>query len=138
MMKLGIISDTHNLIRPEVRDALSGCDFILHGGDISKQEILDELAEIAPEFSCLYLNGDLSPEEVEKAGLNGVAYSKKIFREHPEWVKDFIARGIKTDVWVINDPEEAKEFIEMGLEQIETDQPLMLRAVLGDREQKAE
>ena len=53
-------------------------------------------------------------------------------------MKDFIARGIKTDVWVINDPEEAKEFIDMGLEQIETDQPLMLRAVLGDREQKAE
>ena len=96
------------------------------------------LAEIAPEFSCLYLSGDLSPEEVEKEGLNGVAYSKKVFREHPEWVKDFIARGIKTDVWVINDPEEAKEFIDMGLEQIETDQPLMLRSVLGDREQKAE
>lgn len=101
-------------------------------------KVCKQLAEIAPEFSCLYLSGDLSPEEVEKAGLNGVAYSKKIFREHPEWVKDFIARGIKTDVWVINDPEEAKEFIEMGLEQIETDQPLMLRAVLGNREQKAE
>ncbi len=96
------------------------------------------LAQIAPEFSCLYLSGNLSPEEVEKEGLNGVAYSKKVFREHPEWVKDFIARGIKTDIWVINDPEEAKEFIEMGLEQIETDQPLMLREVLGDREQKAE
>lgn len=96
------------------------------------------LAQIAPEFSCLYLSGDLSPEEVEKEGLNGVAYSKKVFREHPEWVKDFIARGIKTDVWVINDPEEAKEFIDMGLEQIETDQPLMLREVLGDREQRAE
>lgn len=96
------------------------------------------LAKIAPEFSCLYLNGDLSPEEVEREGLNGVAYSKKIFREHPEWVKDFIARGIKTDIWVINDPEEAKEFIDLGLEQIETDQPLMLRSVLGDREQRAE
>ena len=101
-------------------------------------KVCKQLAEIAPEFSCLYLSGDLSPEEVEREGLNGVAYSKKVFREHPEWVKDFIARGIKTDVWVINDPEEAKEFIEMGLEQIETDQPLMLRAVLGDREQKAE
>ena len=41
MVKIGILSDTHNLLRPEVTDALQGCKFILHAGDISKQEILD-------------------------------------------------------------------------------------------------
>ena len=47
-MKIGIISDTHSLLRREVIDALQGCDFILHGGDISSQDILDRLEEIAP------------------------------------------------------------------------------------------
>ena len=47
-MKIGIISDTHNLLRPEVIDALQECDFILHGGDISAQNVLDRLEEIAP------------------------------------------------------------------------------------------
>ena len=47
-MKVGIISDTHDLLRPEVIDALQGCDTILHGGDISSQRILDRLEEIAP------------------------------------------------------------------------------------------
>ena len=47
-MKTGIISDTHNLLRPEVINALQGCDLILHGGDISAQNILDRLEEIAP------------------------------------------------------------------------------------------
>ena len=47
-MKIGILSDTHDLLRPEVTDALRGCDFILHGGDISSRRILDQLEQIAP------------------------------------------------------------------------------------------
>jgi len=47
-VKIGIISDTHNLLRPEVIQNLQGCDAILHAGDISSQEILDQLERIAP------------------------------------------------------------------------------------------
>ena len=47
-MKIGILSDTHDLLRPEVIEALQGCDYILHGGDISSQKILDQLEQIAP------------------------------------------------------------------------------------------
>lgn len=47
-MKLGIISDTHGLLRPEVAPALEGVDQILHIGDVGKISILDELAKIAP------------------------------------------------------------------------------------------
>ena len=48
MMKIGIISDTHDLIRPEVAEHLQGCDCILHGGDICSQRILDQLERLAP------------------------------------------------------------------------------------------
>ena len=47
-MKVGLLSDTHDLLRPEVIDALQGCDYILHGGDISSRKILDQLEQIAP------------------------------------------------------------------------------------------
>jgi len=47
-LRLGLISDTHNLLRPEAIEALQGVDTILHLGDICKQEILDQLALIAP------------------------------------------------------------------------------------------
>jgi len=47
-LKVGILSDTHDLLRNEVIDALQGCDAILHGGDISSQKILDRLEKIAP------------------------------------------------------------------------------------------
>lgn len=49
-MKIGIISDTHGLLRPEVIDALKDCEAILHGGDINRQEIADRLEEIAPVY----------------------------------------------------------------------------------------
>ena len=47
-MRIGILSDTHNLLRPEAKEALKGCDVILHAGDICEQKILDELQRIAP------------------------------------------------------------------------------------------
>lgn len=48
MTRIGLISDTHGLLRPQALDFLQGCDHIVHGGDIGSQEILDQLARIAP------------------------------------------------------------------------------------------
>jgi uncharacterized protein len=47
-MKIGVISDTHGLLRPEVKPALKGVSQILHLGDVGKISILDELRKIAP------------------------------------------------------------------------------------------
>lgn len=47
-MKLGLISDTHDLLRPEVLAALTGVDAVLHAGDINSRKILDQLRTIAP------------------------------------------------------------------------------------------
>lgn len=51
MHRIGIISDTHGLLRPEVAEALRECDEILHGGDINNARILDELNSIAPTYA---------------------------------------------------------------------------------------
>jgi putative phosphoesterase len=45
---VGVISDTHGLLRPEAVEALRGCDRILHAGDVGAPEILETLAQIAP------------------------------------------------------------------------------------------
>lgn len=49
-MKIGVLSDTHGLLRQQVVDHLSGCDAILHGGDINNQGILLTLQSIAPVY----------------------------------------------------------------------------------------
>ena len=47
-MRIGVISDTHGLLRPEALAALRNSDRILHAGDIGNPEILDSLRELAP------------------------------------------------------------------------------------------
>ena len=47
---VGVISDTHGLLRPEAVDALRGVELILHAGDVGKPEVLDELRRLAPTF----------------------------------------------------------------------------------------
>ena len=48
MLRIGLISDTHGLLRPEALAFLRGADRIVHGGDIGDASILHALAEIAP------------------------------------------------------------------------------------------
>jgi putative phosphoesterase len=47
-MRIGLIADTHGLMRPEALVALHGCDHILHAGDIGDPAVLDALAALAP------------------------------------------------------------------------------------------
>lgn len=48
MTTIGVISDTHGLLRPEAIAALQGCELILHAGDIGKAQVLEALEAIAP------------------------------------------------------------------------------------------
>ncbi|WP_217475963.1 metallophosphoesterase family protein [Stutzerimonas stutzeri] len=47
-MRIGVISDTHGLLRPEALAALGGCERIIHAGDIGKPEVLAGLRALAP------------------------------------------------------------------------------------------
>lgn len=47
-LRIGLISDTHGLLRPEARAFLAGSDHIVHAGDIGDPRILDELRALAP------------------------------------------------------------------------------------------
>ena len=47
-MEIGVISDTHGLLRPEAVAALEGSDLIIHAGDVGNSEILERLSAIAP------------------------------------------------------------------------------------------
>jgi putative phosphoesterase len=56
-MRLGVISDTHGLLRPEVFDAFAHVDHILHAGDIGSLELLAELEALGP-VTAVYGNTD--------------------------------------------------------------------------------
>jgi uncharacterized protein len=60
MFRVGLISDTHGLLRPEARAFLQGSDYIVHAGDVGHPGILDELAKLAP-VTVVRGNNDKGP-----------------------------------------------------------------------------
>jgi putative phosphoesterase len=73
-VRIGLISDTHGLLRPEAVDALQGVDRIIHAGDIGNSNILEQLAAIAPVIAVRGNNDNaewakgIPTEETMKAG----------------------------------------------------------------------
>jgi putative phosphoesterase len=66
---VGLISDTHGLVRPEVFEALEGVALILHAGDVGGHDVLDELHTIAP-VRAVYGNTDPPDERGLAATIN--------------------------------------------------------------------
>jgi len=59
-MKIGVISDTHGLLRPEALAQLAGSEVILHAGDVGKGNILAQLGELAPVHA---IRGNIDRDE---------------------------------------------------------------------------
>ena len=77
-MRVGVISDTHGLLRPEALELLRGCDHILHAGDLGKAEILDTLRALAPTTA---IRGNIDQEGIcaelpvtEAVELSGILF----------------------------------------------------------------
>jgi putative phosphoesterase len=60
MLRVGLISDTHDLLRPEALELLRGSDHIIHAGDLCSPRILDELGTLAP-VTAVRGNNDRGP-----------------------------------------------------------------------------
>lgn len=92
-MLIGLISDTHGLLRPEVHDALAGVELILHAGDVCSDTILDELMLIAPVYAvCGNCDDPWTPGlslkiEMELGGLRvHVSHGHELGRPKPAQV----------------------------------------------------
>ena len=81
IIRIGILSDTHGLLREQVLQELQGCSVILHGGDINRQEILDRLGEIAP-VHVVRGNNDKEWAEHLPFFLDLQLYGLRIFMTH--------------------------------------------------------
>ncbi len=83
-MDIGIISDTHGLVRPEVYPAFEGVDLILHAGDIGGSDVLIELQPIAPVKA---IAGNIDGDLLQKLGeaLTLTLLQRTIHLRHVPW-----------------------------------------------------
>ncbi|TPQ27079.1 metallophosphoesterase family protein [Methylomonas koyamae] len=95
--RLGIISDTHGLLRPEALAALGGCERILHAGDVGKPEVLQALRELAPVTAVRGNNdkGAWAEELPESARLTVAQIGIYLIHDLAELALDPAAAGIR-------------------------------------------
>jgi putative phosphoesterase len=80
-MLIGLIADTHGLVRPEVFGALDGVELILHAGDVGGAHVLDELRAIAP-IQAVYGNVDAPGDPNLSASIDWRAGNLRIHVSH--------------------------------------------------------
>jgi len=80
-MRIGLIADTHGLVRPELFDALAGVDCLLHAGDVGGRAVLKELETIAP-VRAVYGNVDLPGDPYLESAVHLTVDGRTIHVSH--------------------------------------------------------
>ena len=94
-------------------------------------DALEEFIKYAPKGTPVYyLNGEKTPQQLHKLGAAGMDYNIRVFKKHPEWIKECHDLGMKVNVWTVNKEEDMKWCIEQGVDFITTNEPELLQKLL--------
>lgn len=75
----------------------------------------EKLASMGLGKVTSYLSGNMPPSDVAKAQIGGIDYNFSVFKNHPNWIDEAKALGLKTIVWTVNDKNMVKDFIDKGV-----------------------
>ena len=90
----------------------------------------ERLSELLPEFDVQYLEGDLKPSKVKKAGIRGIDYKYKVLLLHKKWVAQARNKGMSTNSWTVNKEKDMKAILNMKIDMLTTDYPLHARYLM--------
>ncbi|CAA7388013.1 glycerophosphodiester phosphodiesterase family protein [Chryseobacterium fistulae] len=89
--------------------------------------ICKEIKKHAPSFKVQYLNGELSPEQIMKEGLDGLDYHYDVFQKNPTWIAEANRLGLITNSWTVNDITVFNQLKKQGIGFITTNIPNELK-----------
>ena len=96
--------------------------------------ICERLSQLLPGFDVQYLNGDLKPKKVLKAGINGIDYKHTVFRSHKRWVAKARRLGMSTNSWTVNKEKDIRYILDLDIDMLTTDFPLRARDIMKEME----
>ena len=94
------------------------------------------IAAEAPQFINQYLEGDIAPEVLAGEGINGIDYEQKVLINNPDYVQEAHDKGMTVNAWTVNNDHNMRSLIYLGIDALTTNEPLLARKVLGDKEFK--
>lgn len=90
-----------------------------------------ELKRLSPKTSVSYLGSDLSPKELKALNLD-MDHQYSPFLQNPAKINEAKELGLLVNVWTVNDAAAMKKMIELGVDYITTDKPLLLQSVIKE------
>ncbi|HHU27497.1 MAG TPA: glycerophosphodiester phosphodiesterase [Bacteroidales bacterium] len=94
------------------------------------RNLVQQVRTVAANAPVYYLNGDLAPEALSSMKMSGPDYNLNVFLKNPTWVKEAHELGQKVNVWTVNRPEDIQKMIDLKVDYITTDEPLLVREIL--------
>jgi glycerophosphoryl diester phosphodiesterase len=94
------------------------------------QNICNELIKANKQNRVAYLNGNLTPEQLYNAGYWGLDYNESVLSSNPGWIAKARELGLTSNVWTVNSTSTMQYFIDLGVDYITTDSPLVLKGLL--------
>jgi len=94
---------------------------------------VNRVRALDPSAKVYYLSGDLAPEELHAIGAAGIDYHFNVIYNHPEWVKSAHDLGMKVNVWTVNKREDIEKMIDLKVDYITTDEPLLVREIINEK-----
>ena len=76
-----------------------------------------------PKNRVEYLGGEIAPAELKKMGINGIDYHHSVFLSRPEWVVEAHNLGMKVNVWTVDDDDDIKRMLLLGVDEVTTNMP---------------
>ena len=104
------------------------------------KHICKTFAKMAPGFTVQYLANDADPDELIEYGINGIDIKHNVLRNHSGMYERARANGMSINTWTVNKAEDIQKMIKLGVDQITSDYPLLVRQILqemGVKEKKA-
>lgn len=91
-----------------------------------------EFARLMPKNVVEYLGGEIAPAELHKMGITGIDYEYPVFYEHPEWIEEAHKLGMVVNTWTVNQEEDMRKLLELGVDQITTNEPELAQRVIKE------
>ncbi len=91
---------------------------------------VQQVRMIDPQAKVYYLNGDLSPGVLAAIGAAGFDYHYNVVYKWPQWVQAAHDLGQKVNIWTVNRPEDIRKIIDLKVDFITTDEPLLVRETI--------
>lgn len=91
-----------------------------------------EFARLMPKNVVEYLGGEIAPAELHKMGITGIDYEYNVFYEHPEWIGEAHKLGMVVNTWTVNKEEDMRKLLELGVDQITTNEPELAQRVIKE------